>query len=214
MSSKFWLNEPNILIDFKEPLLPNNNLSCETNINAITKIVIVISLLGAILTESLNYIISGVLTVLLLIFIYYTTKKKEHYSNLTNQEILDKCKLNTITTKPTQQNPLMNVSLPEINGNPNRPPAADSYIPSTINQINKDVKENIVEKNDLDPRLFKDLGDQMTFDQSMRQFYTTASTTIPNDQGGFAEFCYGDMKSCKENNSVCTGNIPTYTQLT
>lgn len=34
----------------------------------------------------------------------------------------------------------------------------------------------------------------------MRQFYSTANTTIPNDQGGFAEFCYGDMISAKEGN--------------
>jgi hypothetical protein len=214
MSSSFWLNEPNILIDFNQPLIPNNNLSCETNINAITKIVMVLSLLGMILTESLNYIISGILTILLLIFIYYTTKKKEHYNNLNKQELLEKCKLTTITTQPTKENPLMNVSLPEINGNPNRPPATESYLPKTVKKINQDIKESIIEKNDLDPRLFKDLGDQMSFDQSMRQFYTTANTTIPNDQGGFANFCYGDMKSCKEDNSVCTGNIPTFNQLT
>ena len=69
MSSTFWINEPNILIDFKQPLLPSNSLHCEQNMNAITKLVIVLSLIGFILTESLNYIISGVLTVLLLIFI-------------------------------------------------------------------------------------------------------------------------------------------------
>ena len=214
MSSTFWLNEPKILIDVKQPIIPNNKLSCETNINAITKIVIVVSLLGMVITESLNYVISGVLTILLLIFIYYHTKKREHYSNLSKDKLLSRCKLNTITTKPTKQNPLMNVSLPEINGNPNRAPATESYLPATVKQINDDIKQNIIEKNDLDPRLFKDLGDQMTFDQSMRQFYTTASTTTPNDQGAFANFCYGDMKSCKENNSVCTGNIPTYNQLT
>lgn len=214
MSSTFWINEPKILIDVKQPIIPNTNLSCETNINAITKIVIVISLLGMIITESLNYVISGVLTILLLIFIYYHTKKREYYSNLSKEEILNRCKLKTVTTKPTKTNPLMNVTLPEINENPNRAPASDSYLPTTIKEINDDVKKDIIEKNDLDPRLFKDLGDQMTFDQSMRQFYTTASTTIPNDQDAFAEFCYGDMKSCKEDNSVCTGNIPTFNQLT
>lgn len=214
MSSTFWLNKPNILIDVKQPLIPNNNLSCETNINAITKIVIVLSLLGMILTESLNYVISGILTILLLIFIYYTTKKKEHYNNLNKQGLLNKCKLNTITKQPTKENPLMNVALPEIKSNPTRPPATESYLPDTVKKINQDVKERIIENNDLDPRLFKDLGDQMSFDHSMRQFYTTASTTIPNDQGGFINFCYGDMKSCKEDNSVCTGNIPTYNQLT
>ena len=108
----------------------------------------------------------------------------------------------------------MNVALPEINSNPTRPPASESYLPKNVKKINEHVKESIIENNNLDPRLFKDLGDQITFDQSMRQFYTTASTTIPNDQGGFANFCYGDIKSCKEDNSVCTGNIPTYNQLT
>ena len=167
-----------------------------------------------VVTESLNYLISGILTILLLIFIYYHTKKREYYSNLGNKDLVNRCKLNTVTTKPTKTNPLMNVTLPEINENPNRAPANESYLPDTIKQINNDVKENIIKTNDLDPRLFKDLGDQMNFEQSMRQFYTTASTTTPNDQGAFINFCYGDMKSCKEDNSVCTGNIPTYNKLT
>jgi len=32
----------------------------------------------------------------------------------------------------------------------------------------------------------------------MRQFYPTANTKIPNDQTAFAEFCYGNMPSCKD----------------
>ena len=39
----------------------------------------------------------------------------------------------------------------------------------------------------------------------MRPFYSTANTTIPNDQGAFADFCYGSMVSCKEGNPfACT----------
>jgi hypothetical protein len=33
-------------------------------------------------------------------------------------------------------------------------------------------------------------------------FYTTPNTTIPNDQKGFAEFCFGDMISCKQGNEM------------
>ena len=211
MSSTFWISQPNILIDLKQPLLPNPNLNCETNINAITKIVILVSLLGMVLTESLNYAISGILTILLLIFIYYHSKKQEHYENL---NIRNKCKLNINTTKPTSQNPLMNVLLPEINGNPNRSPAEKSFDLGTKQQINDQVKQTIISDTDLDPRLFKSLGEEVSLSQSMRQFNTNPSTTIPNDQDGFIKFCYGDMKSCKEDNSVCTGNIPTYNQLT
>ena len=213
MSSTFWINEPNILIDFKQPFIPNNSLSCESNLNAITKLVILTSIFGLIFTESLNYIISGILTILLLIFIYYHTKKKEHYTNKNNTPYSNKYKIKTDTKQPTTDNPLMNVSLPEINGNPNRSQADTSYTPENTNKINQSVKENVLANNDLDPRLFKDLGDELNFDQSMRQFYTNPSTTVPNDQNGFIQFCYGDMKSCKEDNSTCTGNTPSYNHL-
>jgi hypothetical protein len=46
--------------------------------------------------------------------------------------------------------------------------------------------------------LFKDLGESLSFEQSMRPFYSTPSTTIPNDSGSFAEFLYGGMISAKK----------------
>ena len=45
------------------------------------------------------------------------------------------------------------------------------------------------------------------FEQSMRQFYTTANTKVCNDQTAFAKYCYGDMPSCKEGDGLnCTKN--------
>ena len=38
----------------------------------------------------------------------------------------------------------------------------------------------------------------MEYDTFARNFHTMPSTTNPNDQTAFAEFCYGNMKSCKE----------------
>ena len=32
----------------------------------------------------------------------------------------------------------------------------------------------------------------------MRNFYTMPNTQIPNNQKKFAEFCYGNMPSCKD----------------
>jgi hypothetical protein len=34
----------------------------------------------------------------------------------------------------------------------------------------------------------------------MINFNTNPNTQIPNDQAGFADFCYGNMPSCKEGN--------------
>ena len=61
-------------------------------------------------------------------------------------------------------------------------------------------------------KLFKDLGDQYIFEQSLRPFNSTSSTTIPNDQGAFADFCYGSMVSCKEGNMfACARNLARHT---
>jgi phospholipid N-methyltransferase len=56
----------------------------------------------------------------------------------------------------------------------------------------------------IDKKLFQDVTDNLELEQSMRQFYSTANTTIPNDQTSFAEFCYGDMISAKEGNAFAS----------
>ena len=45
---------------------------------------------------------------------------------------------------------------------------------------------------------YQDLGDNLAFEHSMRNFYAMPNTTIPNNQKEFAEFCYGNMPSCKD----------------
>ena len=107
----------------------------------------------------------------------------------------------------------MNVLLPQIQDEPNRPPAAPAFNPVVVEDINKKTQEMVVnnfdDKKGIDERLFKDLGDSFQFDRSMIQFNATANTTIPNDQKSFAEFCYGDMISCKEGNELaCSRSMP------
>ena len=82
----------------------------------------------------------------------------------TSPELYEKVKSSFM--KPTQKNPLMNVLLPEIQYNPQRKAAAaPAFNPTVEKNINKEVA---------DPRLFLDLGDNIAFDQSMRNFYATA----------------------------------------
>jgi hypothetical protein len=61
-------------------------------------------------------------------------------------------------------------------------------------------------------KLFQDLGNEFVFEQSMRPFHSNPATTIPNDQGAFADFCYGSMVSCKEGNLfACARNLSRHT---
>ena len=109
----------------------------------------------------------------------------------------------------------MNVLPTEIQDNPERNQAAPAYNKAVEKEINEKTKEfitnNFDDKTNIDERLFKDLGDNVMFDNSMRAWYSTANTTVPNDQKSFAEYCYGDMVSCKEGNEfACTRNAPPH----
>lgn len=95
-------------------------------------------------------------------------------------------------TAPTAQNPLMNVLPTEHQTNPDRPAAAKSHTVPVAADVDAKVKSTI------DPTLFRNIGDEMQFNHFMRSFHTMPSTTIPNDQEAFAQFCYGGMESCKE----------------
>ena len=62
-------------------------------------------------------------------------------------------------------------------------------------------------KSKTDKRLFKNLGDNISFENSMRNFYAMPNTQIPNNQRDFALFCYGNMPSCKDGDGLqCSKN--------
>ena len=207
MSDVFWLDDPKVLFNknYITEILPPSNMSFERKLNAVTRLVILLTLLGFIGTGSINILVSAVVTLVIIVIVFKTqqtkNKKKELIKQIkkegfANPEVYKSTKGNF--TPPTKKNPLMNVLLPERKDNPKRKPAAPAF--------NKEVEKEIDEKT-ADPRLFLDLGDKIEFNSSMRNFYATANTTIPNDQKGFAEFCFGNMPSCKEGNLLqCTKN--------
>jgi c-di-AMP phosphodiesterase-like protein len=203
MTEQFWLINPYVLMNKKYimNLFPNPENSLATNLNAITRVVILMTLIGFYFTRSLKLIVTSIVTLVIIVVMYKTKAKKETFSN---QELYSMIK-EELTT-PTKQNPLMNVQMQEYQYNPKRKPAAPSFNPKIERNINQKVKEG------LDERLFQDLGDNIEFEHSMRNFYTTANTQIPNDQKGFAEFCYGGMQSCKDGDGIqCVKNNYNWT---
>lgn len=215
MNNSFWLNNPNILFksDQLSNIWPTNEMSYENKLNAITRLVILLTFIAYAFTRNIKVLISGLMS-LGAILLLYTMKngKKNKKEGFTNNQLYEVLKPSF--TQPLPSNPVMNVLLPEINDDPSRNQAAPSFDPVVENDINNKTKEFIID-NFKDPsieeELFKDLGDNFNFEQSMHAWYPTANTTIPNDQKGFAEYCYGDMISCRdqENNELaCTRNMP------
>ena len=158
----------------------------------LNKLIIFISVISLII-----YLSCGKISVLLTGFIcvffisYVKNDKSKRFESFfiegNSQDYLAK-------TNPTKENPLMNVDLSK--DNPNRPPAEKSYLPNVENTINNFVKENANES--VNDNLFRDVGDEIELNHSMRQFYTTPNTTIPNDQKSFGNFCDGNMPSDKD----------------
>lgn len=92
-------------------------------------------------------------------------------------------------TQPTARNPFMNVLIDEIKYNPTRPPAAPINDP----QIEGSLDDVFRVQYTSDPT------DVFGKTQSQREFVAMPSTTVPNDQGSFADWLYRiPGKTCKE----------------
>ena len=215
MSSAFWLNNPSVLFDKDQitTLWSKKDLGLEVKLNAITRLVLLLTIAGFAITHSFKILISAVVTLVVIIIIYKTEKqnniKKEINKNIVKEGFTNR-NLHPHNqkrfTEPTKKNPLMNVLLPEIKYNPQREAGIPSFNPIVEEKINESAG-NVGP----DPRLFLDLGDSIDFEQSMQRFYTTANSRVGNDQTAFAKFCYGDMPSCKAGDGLqCLADNPRW----
>ena len=204
-NSIFWVNSPSILFSKNHitELWPSDKMTREQKLNAITRLVLLLTLAGFLLSKNYKILVTGFVSIVFLIITYkilnnnVNQKMKETFSN---ENIYDKVKHNY--TNPTTANPVMNILLPEIQDNPHRLEAAPAYNKAVEKAINKETQDFIVTNFNNDEtirkKLFDDRGDKFDFECSMRQFYSTANTRVPNNQNEFARFCYGNMASCKD----------------
>ena len=149
-STNIWFNDPSIL--FKKEQLnqiwPKEGMSRNEKINAITRLVIILTILGYLITQSLNFFITGAITLGVIIFLYYAKslkqddKKKQVKEAFTNPSVYNAVKCNF--TNPTQKNPVMNVLLPEIKDDPKRKMAAPAYNRAVEKQINNETEDFVI----------------------------------------------------------------------
>ena len=214
MITPFWSSEPMILLnkDYILQMWPLISMNIESKLNAISRLVIVLSILGFLFTFNINFIIIGIVTLALIYFMYRSRKQaiikelinaKEGFTNAitTNPVTLDTV-LKTNFYPTNKKNPLSNVLLTDIMDNPYRKAAPPSFNPDVHEDINATTKKTIQYLNpeikNTTKQLFSDLGQKFEFDQSMRNFYSMPNTRVTNDQGSFAKYLYGDMPSCKD----------------
>ena len=219
----FWSDNPNILLNnkFLFEFFPTENMAFEQKLNAISRTVVLLSLMTFLYTKSARILVVGAVS-LFFIFMLHKSKKIETDAVKTKKEGFDSPAseykpedLEKVFRKPDSSNPFGNVLVTDYIYDPQRKPAPPAYNQNVNEEIIEQAKEFVRKSNpdqpDLTEKLFQDLGDQYVFEQSLRPFNSTASTTIPNDQQSFTEFCYGSMVSCKEGNAfACAKNNARY----
>jgi len=222
MSTPFWFKNPSILFnkDTITKIYPEKIMTSNEKLNAITRLVILFTILGYLITEKYKIILTGIITLAAIVFLHFIQRNKESKNEdvnvkeaFTNRDVYDIKK--SEFTQPSAINPAMNVLMTEYMDDPTRMDAAPSYHPEVESSINESTKQ-FIKTNFNDPtieeKLFNDLGDSLEFSQSMRSWYVMPNSAIPNDQNSFANFCYGNMKSCKDGDDfACTQDAPRWT---
>ena len=228
----FWGENPNVLL--QQPYIfeffPAHGMTYEQKLNAITRAVIAFAMLSFIVTQSVRTLFFTIVTLGAIYMLYHYHKremenleKKRTSEGFTASPIANELfKKNNmpvpegIFTEPDSSNPFGNVLVTDYDYNPNKKPAPPAFNKIVEKDILTQAKRFVADANpdhpDIADKLFKDAGSELMFEQSLRPFNSNPSTTIPNDQAGFAEFCYGSMISCKEGNQfACARNLSRHT---
>lgn len=212
----FWIYNPSILIDVNDlTILPTPQMNLITKLNAISRLVIILSLIGFVITRSFKFILMGIITLIAIGIIYFLQSKN-------NQEGFEEGKYrvssensvgdpettplkDVVTTdfyQSNKKNPFGNVLLTDIMDTPNRlaaPPLMDVDVAfDTTKNVKKMVQSLNPEIKNTNHQLFGDLYENFELDNSNRVFYSTANTRVTQDQGAYARFLYGSMPSGKQ----------------
>ncbi len=219
----FWYEDPNILLngEYVYELYPTDNMDYNRMLNAITRSVILLT--AIVLFINPGYRVLGLFLVTIgIIFLMHHYKNKQQEKEGFSGPVRDyleavKPEFSTegVFNTPTSSNPFNNVLVTDY-ANPEKRPAPPAYNENVQQKITDSAKIAVQEANPDHPgladKIFKGLGDEMNFEHSLRQFTSNPSTTIPNDQEAFANFCYGSMVSCKEGNDfACARNLSRHT---
>ena len=202
--STFWIYEPKILIESEniKEIWPIKDETYENNLNAVTRLVMLLTIVGYVLFKTTNVLFSGFISIIAIIVLFLIRKNKNIKENFELDTSSKRDNENIVHyEKATPENPLANVLVTDVLNKPTRGAANPSYTKDQVEKINLQTKNMIKSLNpdiqNIDKRLFQDLGDQYEFDHSMRSFHSTPNTQIPNNQEEFAKFCYGNLESRK-----------------
>jgi hypothetical protein len=228
MTIPFWTNEPTVLFnkEYIFELWPTTNMCYEQKLNAISRLVILLTILGYIFTMSSRVLIAGFIT-LAVIFALFKMKKQKVTKDMISEGFKNSkvfigdnefsrgsdSYVNPVTLESVlksefkegnRKNPFSNVLLTQIMDDPDRKSAPPSFNVDVSEDITRNVKKEVQMLNpgikDTNKQLFGDMWQNFLLDQSDRIFYSTPNTRVePGDQSALGQYLYNNLKfSAKE----------------
>lgn len=199
----FWFNDVTILFrkDRIDEFFPTRNMTVVEQLNTVVRFMLYLSVVLALYHQSTKplFLFFGALLFTYVVYFLSSDRRleKERKEGFTTviQDGVEKS-----IVEPTIDNPYMNVLLTDYTENPNR---------EALSRLNAYSNERL--QKDIDDKfnynLYRDVEDIFDKMSSQRQFYTMPVTTIPSEQGKFANWLYNTPPTCKEGNGAqCYAN--------
>lgn len=171
-------------------IIPLQSMTFEDKLNAILRFFLYLGVVLALIRADSRYLFFPVLAGLATILVNESHKnvkqKQEAFLEREGHAVVD----NQLCVRSTVENPFMNVMFGDGKTLEDRAAAC--------NVLDKRVQRSM--NDNFNAKLFRDVSDIYGNMSSQREFYTVPNTSVPNNAVGFAEFCYGTGKTCKEGN--------------
>jgi len=214
MTIQFWTDEPTVLFnnEYIVEVWPTPSMTFEQKLNAMTRLILFLTILGYIITRSYKWLVISGLTLMMIVALFYArtkAKRNDVHSPKEGFQQNDASKF-TMNSAPfedalksefkegNKKNPFSNVLLTQINEEPERKSAPPAFNTVVDENITKNVKKTIQMLNpgikNTNKQLFGDLWQQFQLDNFLRVFNTTPNSRVVNDQGAYAQYLYNDLK--------------------
>jgi hypothetical protein len=183
----FWIDNPKLLFhsNYIREIWIYPNMTTNQKLNALTRMIILLSILGYICFNRSFFIVLGLILIMGIVIFH---QQENTVEGMTNQPL-----------QPT--NPVNNVLLTDYVDNPYMKPNHPEYSTVIENNINTSALSSIFLQNKDNADIYKGFGnsnDQLEFEQSMRPFHTNPVNTVDKvEYGDFLKFCFGNLTSEK-----------------
>lgn len=183
---KAWYRDVSVLWRHPTEFFPGPDQSSEERINALVRLLLYVSIAAFAYNRNAKTLVLGGAAIAVVSLAFSGAEPFPHAEVIQTAESRPGA-----CTAPTKDNPFANMLLSDLAKDPNRS-AACPY-----DSVKDDIRKHF---ND---GLIRNALDVYENENSQRQWYTMPVTNGIPDTGKFADFCYGNMKSCKSDQTQC-----------